>query len=138
LFNLFKRKARLTLVELCGDGHCAVVGESFYQDALRATNRICTVGPDGRAAFTAALVPEPDNPYDANAIAIHSPEGKVGHLSRDAALEYQDLFAEITRRGYQGGACEAHLVGGEPGKPSFGVVLHLADPDTALSELLAG
>lgn len=94
MFNLFKRKPtleqnstlELSLVELCEDGYCAVVGESYYQDALRATGRVCSAGGEGRPAFTAALVPEPENPYDSNAIAVYSPRGKIGHLSRDDAL----------------------------------------------------
>jgi hypothetical protein len=143
VFGLFKKKPtmqqkstiELSLVKLCEDGCCAVVGESYYQDALRATSRICSVGPEGRAAFTAALVPEPDNPYDSNAIGVYSPEGKVGHFSQNDAVEYRQLFAEVTRFGYHGGTCEAYLTGGGPGKPSFGVVLHLADPGSCQAEL---
>lgn len=146
LFGLRRKKAssgarssiELSLVELCGDGYCAVVGESHYQDALRGTSRICTVGPDGRSTFTAALVPEPANPYDSNAIAVYSPEGKLGHFSRETALDYRGLFAEVICLGYHGGACEAHLVGGTFDKPSFGVVLHLADPESCLAELPDG
>lgn len=58
-------------VGLCEGGFCAVVGESYYQDALRATSEVCWSGPEGRM-FTATLVAEPENPHDANAIAIHS------------------------------------------------------------------
>jgi HIRAN domain len=140
--KLFKRKLtpkqtsiQLSCVELCGDGYCAVVGESFYQEALRATSRLCTTGADGRSTFTAVLVAEPDNPYDANAIAVYSPAGKVGHLSRDDAFLYQEVITEVARRGYQGGACNAHLTGGQPDRPFFGVVLQLADPDECLDEL---
>lgn len=142
MFSLFKRKPRaekstvqLSVIELCEDGYCAVVGESFYQDALRATSRASSVGPEGRPEFTAVLVREPDNPYDKNAIAVYSTEGKIGHLSREAALTYADLFSEVTRRGYHGGACAAYLTGGEPDKPSFGIVLRLADPDTCAADL---
>ena len=146
MFSIFKRKPRveeasstvaLSLLELCEDGYCAVVGESHYQEALRATSRICSAGPEGRPAFAGLLVPEPDNPYDENAIAVYSANGRLGYLSRDNALEYGDVFAEITRRGYQGGACTAYLTGGEPDKPSFGVVLRLADPYSCLAELFA-
>jgi hypothetical protein len=52
--------------------------------------------------FTAVLIAEPANPYDANAIAIHSPAGKVGHLSREGAAAYQALFAELRHRDYDG------------------------------------
>jgi len=143
MFRLFKKKPttqqkstiELSLVKLCEDGYCAVVGESYYQDALRATGQICSVGPEGRPTFTAVIVPEPDNPYDSNAIAVYSPEGKVGHFSRDSALAYRELFAEVTRLGYHGGACEAYLTGGAPGKPSLGGGRHLADPESCAAEL---
>jgi hypothetical protein len=140
MFSLFKRKPKkstikLSLVTLCEDGYCAVVGESHYQDALRATSHLCSVGLEGRPTFTAVLVPEPDNPYDTNAIAVYSHEGKLGYFSRDSAIAYRELFAEVKRLGYQGGACEAYLTGGEADKPSFGVVLHLADAESCLAEL---
>lgn len=142
MWNPFKRtltpdkaSIELSCVELCAGGYRAVVGESFYQDALRATSGICSLGSDGRPTFTAVLVAEPNNHYDSNAIAIYSPAGKVGHLSRDDARAYQTVLAEVRRLGYQAGACSGYLTGGEPGKPSFGVVLQLADPAGCLDEL---
>lgn len=143
MFNRFKREkptgttssVELSVVELCADGYCAVVGESHYQDALRATSRVAQIGAEGRRVFTAVLVPEPENPYDANAVAIYSTQGKIGHLSRDDALAYRDVLAEVTRRGHHGGSCLAYLNGGEPGKPSFGVSLQLADAHECLAEL---
>jgi hypothetical protein len=138
VFNLFRKrpkKVQLSLVELSSDGYCAVVGESHYQEALRATSRSCSIGRDSRPTFTAVLVPEPDNPYDSNAVAVHSSVGKLGHLSRESAAEYREVFDEVIQLGYDGGACDAYLTGGEPDKPSFGVVLQLADPSTCLAEL---
>ena len=139
--SLFKRRrnelhsATLSLVELCGDGYCAVVGESHYQDALRRTATICTPGEEGRPSFQAVLVAEPNNEYDPNAIAVYSTHGKLGYLSRDTAVEYREVFAEIKRMGSDGGGCTGLLNGGEPGKPSYGVTLLLADPETCLDEL---
>src|SRR5262245_6205798 len=138
MLNFFRKRQKavsLNVIELCGDGYCSVVGESHYQDALRATSETCERGSSGRRTFTAVLVAEPRNPYDANAIAVFSPQGKLGYLSRDDAIEYQQVIEEVGRRGYNGGACEAYLTGGEPGKPSFGVVLRLADPFECLAEL---
>lgn len=139
--SLFKRRRNephsvtLSLVELCGDGYCAVVGESHYQDALRRTAKICTPGEEGRPSFQAILVAEPNNEYDANAIAVYSTHGKLGYLSRDTAVEYRDVLAAIKRMGSDGGACTALLNGGQPGKPSYGVTLLLAEPDVCLDEL---
>ena len=137
--GFFKRKptkVSLSLVELPGDGFLAVVGESQCQDALRATHEVCTDKFEGRPAFTAALVPEPDNPYNENAIAVWGPRGRVGYLSHDDALDYREVFEEIRRRGENGGACGAHLTGGDSGK-SYGVVLRLADPEHCLTEVRA-
>jgi len=136
--GFFKRKqtsVSLSLLELPGDGFLAVVGESHCQDALRATSEVCNETFEDRPSFTAALVPEPDNPYDSNAIAVWGPRGRLGYLSRDDALDYREVFEEIRRRGEDGGACGAHLTGGDAGK-SFGVVLRLADADECLTELV--
>lgn len=139
--SLFRRKrseppsVTLSLLELCGDGYCGVVGESHYQDALRRTATICTPGEEGRPSFQAILVAEPNNPYDPNAIAVYSTYGKLGYLSRHDADEYTEVFAEIARAGSDGGGCTGLLNGGQPGKPSYGVTLLLADPDTCLVEL---
>lgn len=138
MLNFLKKRQKavsLHAIELCGDGYCSVVGESHYQDALRATSRTCKPGSGGRRTFTAVLVAEPQNPYDANAIAVFSSHGKLGHLSREDAIEYQPVLKEVTRRGHDGGACEAYLTGGERDKPFFGVVLRLADPGRCLQEL---
>lgn len=138
MFNLFKRKpaqTELSLTQLPCDGYCAVVGESYYQEALRATSQMGSLVSEGNRTFTAVLVSEPDDPYDHNAVAIHSPIGKVGHLSRGDAAAYRDVFDELARLGSDGGVCEARLTGGEPAKPSFGVVLQLADPETCLADL---
>jgi HIRAN domain len=67
-----------------------VVGEASYQDNLW---RI--VGgrhsPDGRVReeVYAVLVAEPDNPYDANAVAVWIQGLKVGYLSREDARRYR-------------------------------------------------
>lgn len=137
MFGLFKKRPAgiaLSLLELPNDGFCAVAGESHYQEALRATKGICSETFEGRPAFTAALVPERDNEHDGNAIAVYSPQGKLGYLPRERAHDYRELFNELLRRGYHGGGCAAHLTGGESGK-SYGVVLRIADPDACLDEL---
>jgi hypothetical protein len=139
--RLFKRARNqpqaisLSLIELCDDGYCTVVGESHYQDALRLTSTICTPSEEGRPAFQAVLVPEPNNEYDGNAVAVYSTHGKLGYLSRENALEYREVFAEVRGRGADGGACRAFLNGGSPDKPSYGVTLLLASADRCLRDL---
>jgi len=94
-----------------------VVGESYRQDVLR---RVAAKASDmepfleelegyartraskvpGRRFFRAALIREPDNPHDSNAIAVHAAAfGRVGYLSRDDAVEYLPIFDELARQG---------------------------------------
>jgi hypothetical protein len=86
-------------------GFVAVVGESHYQDELRALAR--QQAPDG--IFTARLVVEPDNPHDVNAVAVvaESDGSKVGYLSREVATSYH---ARLARFGASV-TCPARLTG---------------------------
>lgn len=74
-------------VELLLEGHevLEVVGESHYQDALW---RIVGADRGSRRVHQpakATLVPEPDNPYDPNAIGVWVAGHQVGYLGRDNA-----------------------------------------------------
>jgi len=70
-----------------GDEDLEIVGEASYQDALWA---ICggAQGDRVRHQIVAVLVPEPDNPHDANAICIQVEGHRVGYLDRAAAVRY--------------------------------------------------
>src|SRR5260221_8102696 len=72
---------------LGGQDDLEVVGELAYQAVLW---RLCggTVGDRVRCDVVAVLVPEPTNPYDANAIAVQIDGQVVGYLPRAAAQEY--------------------------------------------------
>ena len=116
----------------CGekDGGCgfAIVGESNYQPALRR------IAKRGRS-FRAVLIPEPSNPYDPNAIRVCAEGGgTIGHLSRENALEYREVFALLSRYDHVG-ACRAKLIGGTPGKPTFGVLIDLRDAEELLTDI---
>ncbi|MDX6702816.1 MAG: hypothetical protein QOF26_3042 [Baekduia sp.] len=123
--------------ELPPDGYRAVVGESFHQDALEGTVALTRPGEEGRPMFRAVLVAEPDNPYDPNAVAIHSAAGKVGHLSRGEAIDYAPVMAALAERGYSAGSCDAFLNGGPAEGKSFGVVLRLSPPGDCVLEIRA-
>ena len=78
-----------TNVVLLGGRHdLEVVGESQYQEALwraaggRTAERV-------RVEVQAVLLPEPDNPYDPNAITVLIDGAKVGYLCRDDAHAYR-------------------------------------------------
>ena len=55
--------------------HVAVVGSLGYKERLAALP----------GAFSATLVPEPDNRYFLHAIAVHGPGGKIGYVAPEAA-----------------------------------------------------
>ena len=106
-----------------GYGYLGAVGESQYQPALREIARRGLV-------CEATLNPEPDNPFDVNAVAVKVDGVTVGYLPRSHARRYQRrllALAEPLR-------CPAKLIGGTRDKPSFGVLLdtrvveHMATP----------
>jgi HIRAN domain len=70
-----------------GNEDLEVVGEASYQDALWS---LCggTLGDRIRHDIVAVLIPEPDNPHDANAISVRIEGNLVGYLPRQIAAEY--------------------------------------------------
>jgi HIRAN domain len=102
----------------------AAVGESHYQSALRS---ICgaKVGEAVRFECFAALVPEPDNPYDPKAIRVEVERKLVGYLSRDDAEELNEAIVEAAQR-EQNGLVRAMIAGREDGQTTnLGVFLEL-------------
>lgn len=99
-----------TAVMLSGGLEVGVVGESHYQDALTAI--VGGKRPDSvRIPTQATLVPEPDNPYDPNAVAIYIDGRKVGHLPRPAAQAFAPVGRRLAEQ-RQVGACSATITGG--------------------------
>lgn len=108
-------------VDISGADRIEVVGESYYEDALR---RI-VAGSDmsgGARVCLASLVPDPENPYDRNAVKVVIGDEHVGHLSRDLASL---VAAPITAMAEDLGGVTAHaeIKGSPPGR--IGVVLGL-------------
>lgn len=138
---------------LTGNGQFLVdiVGESYHQSALRQI-----AGPKEPVGKSleclAAIQPEANNKYDANAVAIYLlPHGLgngvlVGHFSRADAKSYRRLFAEAGIDLDSLILCRAIIVGGwkdepddlfdddddddEPFEGLFGVRLDIAFPIT--------
>lgn len=126
----------------------SIVGEKYRQDVLEQVARTAT-GPEpylpelkgrafavgeekGRLWFRAAILREPDNEYDKNAVAVHAAGcGLVGYLDRQTALGYRPVFDELERQGCSVGACPAVLVGGD----AWGVLLCLSPPEIVISDL---
>jgi tetratricopeptide (TPR) repeat protein len=105
-------------------GLVQVVGESHYQDVLRAL--ASRIGSGG--VFTARLVPEPLNPHDANAVAVcvEGDLGTVGYLARGVAKSYH---APLARRS-EPVTCPARLTGVD--NVTIGVVLDFEEVREAL------
>ena len=98
-----------------------VVGESFYQETLRAL-----AGPTGervRVPIQATLVAEANNKYDANAISVWINDRQVGHLSREDARRLRAGLLALQRQHGAAIALEGVIVGGGDGRPSYGVFL---------------
>lgn len=133
---------------LSGDETLEVVGESYYQDALWRI--VGGIREDRvRHDVVAMLLPEPDNEYDRNAIAVRISGLHVGYLSRhDAAAYLPGLRAIMEANPGLPIALEGVIVGGgerEDGFGRLGVFLEhdpadfgLHPPRQGLGELQAG
>jgi hypothetical protein len=93
-------------------GYLGAVGESQYQPALKRIART------GRLRW-ATLQPEPDNPFDVNAVAVLIRGEIVGYLTRTDARRYQRRLRALI----EPLQVPAKLIGGTRDKPSFGVLL---------------
>ena len=118
----------LDLSDPSGECDFHIVGESNYQPEPRRVAR------SGRT-FRAVVLPEPSNPRDPNAIRVCAEGGRtVGYFDRDYARQYREVFVLLASHNHVG-ACKAKLIGGVPGKKSFGVMLNIKDPETILVDV---
>ncbi len=92
-----------------------IVGESGYQGVIKAIKKQA-----GGREFVIVLRPEPQNPYDANAVSIQVDGNVVGYMPRDLAKQWQPVLLAAESEGYvvQG---KAAIYGGTKDKPSLGV-----------------
>lgn len=76
-----------------------VVGESFHADEIRSLFP-ARIPEGGQELFlSAALIPEPENPHDRNAVRVAVAGRSVGHLSRGDASLFHPVFAALVHRG---------------------------------------
>ncbi len=100
-----------------------VVGESLHQPALQSL-----AAAAGKDPVRVLLNPEPENPYDPNAVAVKNFEGdRLGYLPREVAHRYQMILMALRDRG-QTGVCDAQLCGGSDDQPMVGLRLDLDSP----------
>ena len=121
-------------IELFGKSDLPVAGTSHRQDVLvRIAGDALQRGE--HVAFTALLVPEPENPHDPNAIAVVAEDhGPVGYFGRRDALRYRAMAEELLRRGAIG-VCEAFLTGGGADRATIGVRLEIEGPDDTAQQV---
>jgi hypothetical protein len=115
-----EQAVQVTAMLYSGDETLEVVGESNYQRALRRIARVSD-GSDIRHPIVAVLVPEPDNPYDENAIAVQIDGSVVGYLSRNDAVAYGPGLRALMADSGKYVALEGVAVGG--GSNVIGVFL---------------
>jgi hypothetical protein len=107
-----------------GSDPLEVVGESFYQEAIKKI-----VGPTNeyvRVPVSATLQPESDNRHDPNAISVWISGLKVGYLSRGDAVRFRLGLLGLQRQVGAGIALPGVIVGGGEDRPSYGVFLNYA------------
>jgi hypothetical protein len=114
-----------------------IVGESHYRAAIaRQVGGRRASGTN--ATVFAALVREPGNRYDGNAVAVHIGGERCGYLTRAAAKSYGPSVERLAERG-QVGYCRAEIRGGwrfDDGTwADYGVTLHVAKPKDLLASV---
>jgi hypothetical protein len=83
-----------------------LTGVSHYLPAIRAALSAGATSNTGSASSREAdglrvvLVPEPDNPYDSNAISVRWAGRTLGYLSREDAARYSQPVRRITASGF--------------------------------------
>ena len=111
-----------------------VVGEAYRDDEVIAViGRRPNVDEEIELREHATLIPEPDNPYDKNAVSVRMKGHLVGYLSKDEAKRYKPVVDRIVASGHipvADASIWAVLRKGYDGKPRFfsNVRLALGEP----------
>lgn len=115
-----------------GDEMLEVKGESFHQGELRQIVRM--MGRD----VPAILVPEPNNPYDSNAVGVWVAGLQLGHLSREDAPAFQQAVTRLMKEKGQPIALMGRILGGDADRPNLGIWLMHDPTDFGLRSRQAG
>lgn len=98
-------------IDISGQDQIEVVGESFYRPALEELSVGAARAPG--AQLRAALVCDPDNPYDRNAVKVMVEGLHVGHLPRELAALVAERVSDLTRENGEVN-CKAEIRGSDP------------------------
>ena len=80
------------IVTIQGDIKMSTIGSQYYPEAWSRVNT--------GDILTVELIPEPNNPYDNNAVAVAYKDEILGHLTRSNAAEYFPHILEMNKLGY--------------------------------------
>lgn len=126
----------MSAVLLGGREALDVVGESQYQDNLRRLAGGAERSVSVRVKVKAILAPEPENPYDRNAVGVWVDGLRVGHLSREDAARYRPGLLALQEKHGRPVALSGVVVGRgarEGGRGRLGVFLDHDPGDFGLS-----
>jgi len=111
-------------VWLPGNVDVQVAGEAFHSTAIKEVCRSRRPGvPD-----VAVLVPEPGNPYDHNAIAVHVNRFQVGYLPRQVTAAAKPALTAFMARTGRHVACPARIMWHEINSRSVAQIILSLDP----------
>jgi hypothetical protein len=120
-----------------------VVGEGSYQGTLEQLAEGRTIDGARSQDHIALLIPEPTNPYDANAVRVVVATAKgdaatIGSLSRKDAIAFRRVIDRLAAEGRLL-ACRARITGGwdrgTGDRGNFGVRLTLRAPAALMEEM---
>jgi hypothetical protein len=77
-------------VDITLDQDVNIVGESNYAANIRAMT-----GDAPEVQVVGCLIPEPTNPYDPRAIAVHAGSGIVGYIAKGMTADFWDTAATL-------------------------------------------
>jgi len=126
-------------MDASGGGY-GVVGESFHRDTIAAI--VGGSQPEAIKFVTwAALIREPDNPYDPNAVGIYISGEVVGHLPKRDAAAFAPILDRVAATGRTAYA-RADIFGGWDRGPDdrgdYSVTLYMGPPEAQEARLERG
>ena len=81
-------------------GTLTIVTDNYYEAETLQVFQELHVNREQSWQGKARLVPEPDNPYEANSIAVYVGDHKVGRLSRDDSANYWNAITRVVASGF--------------------------------------
>lgn len=81
-------------------GSLEIVTENFYDTEIMRVFGGLSFGKLRTWTGNAALVPEPDNPFDPHAVSVRIGPNKIGHLAQQDAQRYWPYLARVIASGY--------------------------------------